>query len=53
MNINKTLKKVMMKVEGKNKKGQNSNLVMDNKTYSYKLPTRPIASKIKVITTEL
>lgn len=48
MNINKTLERVM-KVEG-SKKGQNSNLVMSDKTYNYKLNAKTIASKIKVIT---
>lgn len=46
MNINKTLEKIVMRVEG----NKNSNLVMSDKTYNYKLNAKTIASKIKVIT---
>lgn len=49
MNINKTFNKIVERVGGKNNKGQNGNLIIDNKTYNYKLPTGPIASKMKVI----
>lgn len=49
MNINKTLEKIVMRVEG-SKEDLKSSLALDNNTYSYKLPAKTIASKIKVIT---